>query len=154
MGVTASPPRSPSPGISQERGKGGEEGKDLNQMKRTLLRSKIHRATVTGADADYEGSITIDSALMKAAGLAEYELVHIADVTNGVRLETYVMTGPAGTGVICMNGAAARVIGVGDKIIIMAYGQVEEPLPADWKPEIILVDENNKVREVRHAAVH
>ncbi len=123
-------------------------------MNRTLLRSKIHRATVTGADADYEGSITIDSALMKAAGLAEYELVHIADVTNGVRLETYVMTGPAGTGVICMHGAAARVIGVGDKIIIMAYGQVEEPLPADWKPEIILVDENNKVREVRHAAVH
>jgi len=123
-------------------------------MKRTLLRSKIHRATVTGADADYEGSITIDSALMKAAGLAEYELVHIADVTNGVRLETYVMTGPVGSGVICMNGAAARVIGVGDKIIIMAYGQVEEPLPADWKPEIILVDENNKVREVRHAAVH
>jgi aspartate 1-decarboxylase len=123
-------------------------------MKRTLLRSKIHRATVTGADADYEGSITIDLDLMQAAGLAEYELVHIADITNGARLETYVMTGPAGSGVICMNGAAARVVNVGDKIIIMAYGQAEEPLPAAWKPGIVLVDEKNRIREVRHAAVH
>jgi aspartate 1-decarboxylase len=123
-------------------------------MKRTLLRSKIHRATVTDANVDYEGSITIDSDLMRAAGLAEYELVHVADVTSGARLETYVMAGKAGTGVIRMNGAAARVMKVGDKIIIMAYGQVEEPLPADWKPEIVLVDEKNKSREVRHAPVH
>jgi aspartate 1-decarboxylase len=123
-------------------------------MKRTLLRSKIHRATVTDANVDYEGSITIDSDLMQAAGLAEYELVHVADVTSGARLETYVMAGKAGTGVIRMNGAAARVVNVGDKIIIMAYGQVEEPLPADWKPEIVLVDEKNKSREVRHAPVH
>jgi aspartate 1-decarboxylase len=123
-------------------------------MKRTLLRSKIHRATVTDANVDYEGSITIDSDLMRAAGLAEYELVHVADVTSGARLETYVMAGKAGTGVIRMNGAAARVVNVGDKIIIMAYGQVEEPLPADWKPEIVLVDEKNKSREVRHAPVH
>jgi aspartate 1-decarboxylase len=123
-------------------------------MKRTLLRSKIHRATVTDANAGYEGSITIDSDLMKAAGLVEYELVHIADVTSGARLETYVMAGPAGSRMICMNGAAARVVGVGDKIIIMAYGQVEEPLPVEWKPEIILVDEENRIREVRHASVH
>jgi aspartate 1-decarboxylase len=123
-------------------------------MKRTLLRSKIHRATVTDANVDYEGSITIDSDLMRAAGLAEYELVHIADVTSGARLETYVMTGPAGSGVIRMNGAAARVVNVGDKIIIMAYGQVDDPLPADWKPEIVLVDEQNRIREVRHASVH
>jgi aspartate 1-decarboxylase len=123
-------------------------------MKRTLLRSKIHRATVTDADADYEGSITIDSDLLKAAGLVEYELVQIADVDNGARLETYVMTGPAGSGVIRMNGAAARVVSVGDKIIIMAYGQAEDPLPADWKPEIVLVDEKNKIREVRHASMH
>ena len=123
-------------------------------MKRTLLRSKIHRATVTDANVDYEGSITIDSDLMKAAGLAEYELVHIADVESGARLETYAMTGPAGSGVIRMNGAAARVVNVGDKIIIMAYGQAEEPLPADWKPEIVLVDEQNRIREVRHAPVH
>jgi aspartate 1-decarboxylase len=124
------------------------------RMKRTLLRSKIHRATVTDANVDYEGSITIDSDLMRAAGLAEYELVHIADVTSGARLETYVMTGPAGSGVIRMNGAAARVVNVGDKIIIMAYGQAEEPLAADWKPEIVLVDEQNRIREVRHASVH
>ncbi len=123
-------------------------------MKRTLLRSKIHRATVTDANAEYEGSITIDLNLMKAAGLVEYELVHIADVTSGARLETYVMTGPAGSGVICMNGAAARAVGVGDKIIIMAYGQVEEPLPVPWQPEIVLVDEKNRIREVRHASVH
>ena len=123
-------------------------------MKRTLLRSKIHRATVTAADAGYEGSITIDSDLMRAAGLAEFELVHIADVTNGARLETYVMTGEAGSGVICMNGAAARVVAVGDKIIIMAYGQAEEPLPNGWKPEIVLVDEQNRIREVQHAVVH
>jgi aspartate 1-decarboxylase len=123
-------------------------------MKRTLLRSKIHRATVTDADAGYEGSITIDSDLMRAAGLAEYELVHIADVTSGARLETYVMAGPAGSGTVCMNGAAARLIGVGDKIIIMAYGLVEEPLPPEWRPEIVLVDEKNRIREVRHAAVH
>ena len=126
----------------------------LKSMKRTLLRSKIHRVTVTDANADYEGSITIDSDLMKAAGLVEYELVQIADVDNGARLETYVMTGPADSGVIRMNGAAARVVSVGDKIIIMAYGQAEEPLPADWKPEIVLVDEKNKIREVRHAPVH
>jgi aspartate 1-decarboxylase len=123
-------------------------------MKRTLLRSKIHRATVTDANVDYEGSITIDSVLMQAAGLAEYELVHVADVDSGARLETYVIAGMAGSGVIRMNGAAARVVNVGDKIIIMAYGQVEEPLPADWKPEIVLVDEKNKIREVRHAPVH
>jgi aspartate 1-decarboxylase len=123
-------------------------------MRRTLLRSKIHRATITDAHVEYEGSITVDSNLMKAAGLAEYELVHVADVTNGARLETYVMTGPAGSGVIRMNGAAAQVVNVGDKIIIMAYAQVEEPIPPSWKPEIVLVDEQNRIREVRHAAVH
>jgi aspartate 1-decarboxylase len=123
-------------------------------MKRTLLRSKIHRATVTGADPDYEGSITIDPDLIRAAGMAEYELVHVADITNGVRLETYVIAGEPGSGVICMNGAAARVVNVGDKVIIMAYVQADEPLPADWRPAIVLVDENNRIREVRHAAVH
>jgi aspartate 1-decarboxylase len=129
------------------------ERKDLDPMKRTMLRSKIHRATVTEADVDYEGSITIDSDLMQAAGLAEYELVHVADIDTGARLETYVMTGPAGSGIICLNGAAARLIGVGERIIIMAYGQADEPLPADWRPSVVLVDERNRVREVRHAAV-
>jgi aspartate 1-decarboxylase len=123
-------------------------------MKRTLLRSKIHRATVTDANVDYEGSITIDSDLMQAAGLVEYELVYVADVDNGARLETYVMTGKPGSGVICMNGAAARLVNVGDRIIIMAYAQVEEPLPPEWHPRIVLVDGKNRVREAPHAPVH
>jgi aspartate 1-decarboxylase len=123
-------------------------------MKRTLLRSKIHRATVTDANVDYEGSITIDSELMRAAGLAEYELVHVADIDNGARLETYVMTGAAGSGVICMNGAAARLVNVGDKVIIMAYAQAEEPLPPGWRPRIVLVDAANRVREASDAALH
>lgn len=123
-------------------------------MKRTLLRSKIHRAVVTEADVDYEGSITIDSDLIRAAGLVEYELVHIADIDNGARLETYVMTGKAGSGIICMNGAAARLVNIGDRIIIMAYGQVEDPPPPDWRPQIVLVDGKNRIREVRDAPVH
>lgn len=123
-------------------------------MKRTLLRSKIHRAVVTDADIHYEGSITIDADLMKAADLVEFELVQVADIDNGARLETYVMTGEAGSGVIRMNGAAARLVGVGDRIIIMAFGQVEEPVPADWQPEVVLVDEQNRIREVKHAPVH
>ena len=123
-------------------------------MKRTLLRSKIHRATVTGADIHYEGSITINSDLMAAAGLAEYEMVQVADIDNGARLETYVMTGDAGSGIIRMNGAAARLVNAGDLVIIMAYALVDEPLPADWQPTIVLVDEKNRIREVRHAAVH
>jgi aspartate 1-decarboxylase len=123
-------------------------------MKRTLLRCKIHRATVTEADVHYEGSITIDAELMAAAGLAEYEMVQVVDIENGARLETYVMTGEAGSGIIRMNGAAARLVGAGDLVIIMAYALVDEPLPADWQPTIVLVDEKNRIREVRHAAVH
>jgi aspartate 1-decarboxylase len=121
---------------------------------RTLLRSKIHRATVTEADLHYEGSISIDTNLMQAANLVEFEMVQVADVENGARLETYVMKGPAGSGMIRMNGAAARLVGVGDHIIIMAYAQVEDPPPPDWTPVIVLVDEANKIREARHAAMH
>jgi aspartate 1-decarboxylase len=121
---------------------------------RTLLRSKIHRATVTDANLHYEGSITIDAGLMRAAGIVEFELVQIADVENGARLETYVMAGPDGSGVIRMNGAAARLAAVGDHIIIMAYAQVEDPPPPDWQPAIVLVDESNRIREANHAAMH
>jgi aspartate 1-decarboxylase len=123
-------------------------------MNRTLLRSKIHRATITDANVDYEGSITIDADLMRAAGLVEFELVHVADIDNGARLETYVMVGKAGSGVICMNGAAARLVNVGDKVIIMNYAQVAEPLPPDWRPRIVLVDGNNRIREASDAALH
>ncbi len=116
---------------------------------RTLLRSKIHRAVVTSADLDYEGSLTVDSALLDSAGMREYELVQVADVDNGARLETYLIAGPAGSGVVQPNGAAARMLYPGDHIIIMAFAQVSEPLPEKWTPTIVLVDEQNQLREKR-----
>ena len=96
-------------------------------MNITLLKSKIHRAVVTQAELDYVGSVTIDSLLMREAGIVEYEKVQIADVDNGNRLETYVIAGEEGSGIICLNGAAAKLVSVGDKVIIMAY--------ADMTPE-------------------
>jgi len=112
---------------------------------RTLLRSKIHRAVVTEADLRYIGSLTIDQDLIEAAGLVEYELVLVADVDNGERLETYVISGERGSGIIRANGAAARLLSIGDRIIIMAFAQVEEPVPAGWFPNIVLVEDNNKI---------
>jgi aspartate 1-decarboxylase len=119
---------------------------------RTLLKSKIHRAVVTSADLDYEGSLTVDSALLEAAGMCEFELVHVVDVENGERLETYLIAGPAGSGVIQPNGAAARRLFPGDHIIIMAFVQVPEPLPEKWTPTIVLVNEHNQVQEIRRPA--
>jgi aspartate 1-decarboxylase len=118
-------------------------------MVRTLLKSKIHRAVVTSADVDYEGSLTVDSALLEAAGMREFELVQVADVENGARLETYLIAGPAGSGVVQPNGAAAQLIHPGDHIIIMAFAQVPEPLPEKWTPTILLVDEQNHIREIK-----
>ncbi len=122
-------------------------------MYRTLLHGKIHRATVTAANIHYVGSISIDSDLMRAADIYEYERVQVVDVDNGERLETYVIAAPAGSGAIELNGAAARLIHPGDKVIIMAYVQVAEPLPVDWSPAIVLVDAANQVIEMRHAEV-
>jgi aspartate 1-decarboxylase len=116
---------------------------------RTLLKSKIHRAVVTSADLDYEGSLSVDSALLEAAGMRAFELVQLVDVENGARLETYLIAGPAGSGVIQPNGAAARLLYPGDHIIIMAFVQVEEPLPEKWTPTVVLVDEHNHIREIR-----
>lgn len=116
---------------------------------RTLLHSKIHRAVVTSGDVNYEGSLKVDSLLLEAAGMREFELVQVADVENGARLETYLIAGEPGSGVIQPNGAAARLIQTGDHVIIMAFAQVPEPLPQDWSPTIVLVDEQNRVREVR-----
>ena len=116
---------------------------------RTLLHSKIHRAVVTSADLDYEGSLKVDTDLLEAAGMREFELVQVADVENGARLETYLIAGPAGSGVVQPNGAAAQLIRPGDHVIIMAFSQVAEPLPEKWSPTIVLVDERNRVREVR-----
>ena len=118
-------------------------------MYRTLLKSKIHRAVVTSADLDYEGSLTVDKVLLEAAGMHEFELVQVVDIENGARLETYLITGIAGTGVIQPNGAAARLLHTSDHIIIMAYVQVPEPLPEKWAPTIVLVDEKNRIQETK-----
>lgn len=119
-----------------------------------LLKAKIHCATVTEANLQYMGSITIDSDLMKASGILEHERVQVVDNNNGERLETYVIPGPAGSGVICLNGAAARLVQPGDIVIIMAYAFMDEKEARDYVPTVVMVDENNKVKEIRGAERH
>jgi len=113
-------------------------------MLRTMLKSKIHRATVTEANVDYVGSITIDTDLMMAADILPYEKVHVVDVDNGARLETYAIEGPSGSGAIEMNGAAARLVGKGDRIIIMSYAQIDEAEARKLRPTVVMVDETNR----------
>lgn len=116
-----------------------------------MLKSKIHRAVVTQAELNYVGSITIDEDLMRASGIREYEKVDIADVENGERFSTYVIAGDAGSGIICLNGAAARKSSVGDHIIIMSYCQVDPDHEEIEKPIVVLVDEKNRAtRTVRY----
>jgi len=117
-------------------------------MTRTMLKSKIHRATVTEANVDYEGSITIDSDLMKAADLLPYEQVDVLDCTNGARLQTYVIEGEAGTGEICVNGAAAHLVKPHDVVIICSYVQVDEAECRGWQGVRVFVDEKNVPRDV------
>jgi len=114
-------------------------------MRLRLLKSKIHRATVTDAQLDYAGSITIDQDLMKAAGIVAYEKVLVADLTNGTRHETYVVAGARGSGVICVMGAAAHLAKKGDKVIIMAFGDYDESELAGHKADIVIVDEKNRI---------
>lgn len=114
----------------------------------SMLKGKIHRATVTQAELDYVGSITIDEELMESAGILEYEKVHIVDINNGSRFETYVIAGEKGSGIVCLNGAAARCVQVKDKIIIMAYCNIDENEVKKHKPNVVLVDENNKVEKI------
>ncbi|WP_026918301.1 aspartate 1-decarboxylase [Gordonia shandongensis] len=114
-------------------------------MKRTLVNGKIHRATVTQADLHYVGSVTIDGSLMAAADLVEGELVHIVDITNGARLETYAITGPADSGVICINGAAAHLVDPGDLIIIMSYVQMTDGERRGHVPKVVHVDSANRI---------
>jgi aspartate 1-decarboxylase len=111
---------------------------------RKMLRGKIHRATVTGADLHYEGSVTIDSRLMDAAGVIPYEAVHIWDVDNGERFETYAIPGQPDSGVVCINGAAAHKVSVGDLVIIAAFGWMEDEEAAAWKPKVCFVDDHNR----------
>ena len=115
-------------------------------MLRKLLKAKIHRATVTGADLDYQGSISIDEELMTAAGMMENEAVQVWNITNGNRLETYVIPAPAGSGEICLNGAAARRFQAGDLAIIASFCWVEEAEALAHKPTILLVDEHNRIQ--------
>ena len=114
-------------------------------MELTLLKAKIHRATVTQADLDYVGSITIDSNLLAESGIMEYEMVAIADIDNGSRFETYVIAGEAGSGIICLNGAAAKCVNVGDTVIIMAYAQMTPEEAKTHKPTVLFVDDGNKI---------
>lgn len=120
----------------------------------TMLKSKIHRATVTQAELNYVGSITIDEDLMEKAGILEYEKVQIADVDNGARFETYVIAGEAGSGTICLNGAAARMVSAGDKVIIMCYAQMTAEEAAKYPPRVVFVDEKNKITSVARYEKH
>ena len=109
-----------------------------------MLKGKIHRATVVQAALDYVGSITIDEDLMDSAGILEYEKVEIVDIDNGNRFATYVIAGGRGSGMICLNGAAARCVCIGDKIIIMCYCQITSEEAKEHHPNVVFVDENNK----------
>nr|BAL60009.1 aspartate 1-decarboxylase precursor [Candidatus Acetothermum autotrophicum] len=113
-----------------------------------LLKSKIHRARVTGTDLHYEGSLTLDSLLMEAAQLVPFEKVDVVNINNGSRLQTYVIAGPAGSGIVQLNGAAARWGAVGDLVIILSYGSYEPAEAHRHKPRIVHVDEHNRVVEI------
>lgn len=119
-----------------------------------MLKSKIHRATVTQAELNYVGSITIDERLMEAAGIYEYEKVQIADVDNGARFETYVIAGEAGSGTICLNGAAARMVSTGDKVIIMCYALMSPDEIAENPPKVVFVDDKNVITSVARYEKH
>ena len=120
----------------------------------TMLKAKIHRATVTLAELDYVGSITVDMDLLEQAGILEYEKVQIVDVNNGSRFETYTIAGERGSGVMCLNGAAARMVQTGDKIILMAYAQVTPEEASELRPTVLFVDEKNKVTKVTNYEKH
>ena len=115
-------------------------------MRLSMLKGKIHRATVVQAELNYVGSITVDENLLDAAGILEYEKVHIVDVDNGARFETYTIAGERGSGMICLNGAAARKVQVKDKIIIVAYALLNEEEQKTFEPKIAHVDGNNKLK--------
>ena len=118
-------------------------------MTRKLLRAKIHRATVTGADLDYEGSVTIDRELMDLTDLVDYEAVCIWNVTNGERFETYAIPGERHSGVVCVNGAAAHKVSKGDLIIIAAFSWMDEKVARTYQPKVVFVDEKNRPVELR-----
>ncbi len=123
-------------------------------MNITMLKAKIHRATVTQAALDYVGSITIDEDLMEAAGIYEYEKVQIVDINNGNRFETYTIAGERGSGVICLNGAAARCCCIKDKIIIMSYAELSLEEVKSHQPKVVFVDEINRISRIASYEKH
>lgn len=120
----------------------------------TMLKGKIHRAVVKQAELNYVGSITVDPELMEAAGIYEYELVQIVDVENGNRFETYTIAGEPGSGMICLNGAAARQVAVGDHIIIMCYAQMTPKEASDHLPTVVFVNEDNSIKKITSYEKH
>ena len=114
----------------------------------TMLKGKIHRATVTQAELNYMGSITIDKTLMEASNIIENEKVQIVDINNGERFETYVIPGKRDSGVICLNGAAARLVQAGDKVIIIAYAQMNEEEAKKFKPAVVFINDDNTIKEI------
>lgn len=120
----------------------------------TMLKSKIHRATVTEAELNYVGSVTIDKNLLDAAGILEYEKVQIVNINNGERLETYVIEGKPGSGIICLNGAAARLAAKGDKVIIMAYAQMSADEAEDFKPTVVFTNSENVAEKIARYEKH
>ena len=123
-------------------------------MKVTMLKGKIHRVKVVQAELDYVGSITVDKDLLDASGILEYEKVQIVDINNGSRFETYTIAGERGSGLICLNGAAARCVSVGDKIIIMAYCEMNNDEALDHKPYVVFVNDENKIEKVSRYEKH
>ena len=123
-------------------------------MELTMLKAKIHRATVTQADVNYVGSVTIDSLLLEEAGILEYEMVQVVDVDNGNRFETYTIAGEPGSGIICLNGAAAHCVSIGDKVIIMAYANMSPEEAAQSRPVVLFLGEGNKVERKANYEKH
>lgn len=117
-------------------------------MRRRMFLGKIHRATVTHADLDYEGSVTIDADLMDAAGMLEHEEVHVWNVTRGSRLVTYTLRGPRGSGVVCINGAAAHLNEPGDLVILATFGELEDAEARQHEPKVVMVDGHNRIVEI------
>lgn len=123
-------------------------------MNITMLKSKIHRARVVQAELNYVGSITVDSELLQAAGIHEYEKVQVVDVEAGTRLETYTIAGEPGSGMICLNGAAARLVQPGDHVILMAYCEMTPEEAKNHKPTVVFVNEQNHIRRMAHYEKH
>ena len=120
-------------------------------MRRTMLKSKIHRATVTGSDLHYVGSITVDADLLEAADVLEHEMVHVLDIDNGARFETYTIAGERGSGEVTINGAAARLVHTGDRVIIVSYAEYDEAELASYEPKVVHVNDENGIVTVDDA---